>query len=220
MASVLVPAAMAAALVAGYEHFGDETRPRAPSAPELARLVERAPAISPLWHEPPPTAVIAPPTTGPATAPVVGGGPRPHPPASISIPSAAVSDAPIDALPVTGGALPLPPVHRTGWHMAGPRPGEPGRAVIIGHRDSPDGPAVFSAVPTLVTGAEIEVTDQDGAVHRYTVTRRARAPKERFPTEAVFGPTEASELVLVTCSGDFVDGQGYADNMLVFARAA
>jgi hypothetical protein len=198
---------------------GDREDPGTARA-DLVRLVERAPSISPLRRTPPATAVVSS-TPEPAgtTATIAGGGPRPGVPTRVSIPDADV-DADVYAAPTTPEGMAVPPADRAGWHDAGPRPGEPGRAVLIGHRDSATGPAVFAAVPDLEPGAEVSVTDSAGVAHAYRVTRVATAPKSRFPTELVFGPTRASELVLVTCGGPFTPGRGYRDNVVAFARAS
>ncbi len=190
-----------------------------PQRADLVDLVERAPKISPLRRAPPATAIVsALPEAGNAT-PIAGGGPRPGLPARVSIPDADV-DADIYAAPTTAEGMEVPPADRAGWHDAGPRPGEPGRAVLIGHRDSTTGPAVFAAVPDLDPGSLVTVTDSAGVAHDYRVTRVATAAKDRFPTELVFGPTKASELALVTCGGPFRPGRGYRDNIVAFARAA
>ena len=45
-----------------------------------------------------------------------------------------------------------------------------------------------------------------------------RFPKIAFPADRVYGATDRSRLVLVTCGGAWVGGHvGYADNVIVFA---
>ncbi len=198
---------------------GGQADPR-PERLDLARLVERAPQISPLREAPPATAIVSrlPEQEGnPGT--ITGGGLRPGLPTRVSIPDADV-EAEVYAAPSAPEGIAVPPPDRAGWHGAGPRPGEPGRAVLIGHRDSRTGPAVFAAVPELQPEALVNVTDSAGVAHEYRVTRVATAARHRFPTELVFGPTRASELVLVTCGGPFIPGRGYRDNIVAFARAA
>ena len=54
---------------------------------------------------------------------------------------------------------------------------------------------------------------------RFGVDTTRSFPKARFPTDAVFGPTPAAELRLVTCTGSFDRAAGsYRDNLVVFAR--
>jgi sortase (surface protein transpeptidase) len=123
---------------------------------------------------------------------------------------------------VTGGrgGIEVPAQGVAGWYAGGPRPGERGRAVIIGHLDSSRGAGVFARVPRLRRGSAIEVTDRRGRAHRYRVVGLTQVRKTGFPTRAVYGPARRPVLVLVTCGGPYVAGRGYRDNILVYARAA
>ncbi len=106
-----------------------------------------------------------------------------------------------------------------GWYSLGPRPGQVGAAVIAGHLDSYNGPAVFARLPEVRPGDEVEVTRKDGSIVRFSVTRIDVYPKDRFPTMAVYGPTEGPELRLITCGGAFDRARGsYRDNVVVYAR--
>lgn len=150
----------------------------------------------------------------------LAGGVRPAVPDRIAIPGARV-DTVVDAVGTgSGGAIRVPSLGRAGWYQGGPRPGEPGRAVIIGHLDTKRGPGLFARVPSLRTGQDIQITDRRGRVHDYRVVGRAQVRKDRFPTEEVYGGSGRTALVLVTCGGPYSEGQGYRDNILVYARAA
>jgi len=108
---------------------------------------------------------------------------------------------------------------RAGWFAEGPAPGQPGPAVIAGHVDSRTGPAVFYRLRDLRPGDHIDVTRADRTRLRFVVDTTHSFPKTRFPTDAVFGPTPAAELRLVTCTGTFDRTRGsYRDNLVVFAR--
>jgi sortase (surface protein transpeptidase) len=110
---------------------------------------------------------------------------------------------------------------RAGWFAGGPAPGQAGPAVIAGHVDSKTGPAVFYRLRELRAGDHLQVTRADGTRLRFAVDATRSFPKAGFPTEAVFGPTPAAELRLVTCSGTFDRARGsYRDNLVVFARLA
>jgi sortase (surface protein transpeptidase) len=105
-----------------------------------------------------------------------------------------------------------------GWFAEGPRPGQPGPAVILGHIDSRTGPAVFSELAGLPQGAEVLVDRADGSTVGFRVSRMLRVPKARFPTELVYGPTLEPSLRLVTCGGSFDQATGsYRDNVIVYA---
>jgi sortase family protein len=147
------------------------------------------------------------------------GGVRPAPPQRLAIAAAGV-DAVVERVSTSGGTLEVPDVGRAGWYEAGARPGEPGRAVVIGHLDRRQGPGLFARVPHLRTGSEITVTDLRGEVRRFSTVRVTQVPKDRFPNELVYGASRTPMLVLVTCGGPYRQGRGYRDNVVLFARAA
>jgi hypothetical protein len=149
----------------------------------------------------------------------IEGGIRPGPPVSISIPAAGV-DAPVERVGLRGGALKVPALGTAGWFEAGPRPGEPGRAVVIGHLDTRRGAGLFARVPELPPGTPIALTDRRGVVHRFRVVGAAQVEKDEFPSEHVYGHADSSVLVLVTCGGPYRRGKGYRDNIVLYARAA
>jgi sortase (surface protein transpeptidase) len=109
-----------------------------------------------------------------------------------------------------------------GWYALGPRPGEPGAAVILGHVDSKEsGPAVFFRLRELRPGDLVVVTRQGGSTVRFVVDRTEQYLKQQFPTEAVYFPTLTPTLRLVTCGGEFDRAAGhYRSNFIVFARLA
>jgi Sortase domain len=105
-----------------------------------------------------------------------------------------------------------------GWYALGPRPGDPGSAVILGHVDSRSGPAVFYRLHRLRPGDEIVVTRADRSTVRFAVQRTEQYDKLRFPTDEVYYPTLTSTLRLVTCGGQFDASTGhYRSNVIVFA---
>jgi len=160
-------------------------------------------------------ALLRPPAAAPglaATAPVR--------PVAVSIPALSVA-GPLEELVAdadTGElAAPADPA-RAGWYAAGVVPGDQGPAVIGGHVDSRSGPGVFFRLRTLRPGDLIDVTRSDGRTVRFSVIAVALYPKDRFPTEAVYGPTSGPELRLVTCGGAFDrSARSYDDNVVVDA---
>ncbi len=106
-----------------------------------------------------------------------------------------------------------------GWFAEGPRPGQSGPAVILGHLDSRTGPAVFVRLPELAPGAAVVVDRADGSSARFRVSRTLQVPKAAFPTDLVYGATLEPSLRLVTCGGSFDQGTGsYRDNVIVYAE--
>ena len=105
-----------------------------------------------------------------------------------------------------------------GWYAPGPRPGDPGSAVILGHVDSTSGPAVFYRLRQLRPGDRVEVVRADGSRVRFAVERVEQYPKRRFPTDEVYYPTLSPRLRLVTCGGTFDRARrSYRDNVIAFA---
>ncbi len=117
------------------------------------------------------------------------------------------------------GALAAPDVfERAGWFEAGPVPGDRGPAVLAGHVDSRDGPAVFFRLKELREGDEVLVDRSDGTTAVFGVASVRTFPKDQFPTAEVYGPTPGAELRLVTCGGPFDRAGGrYLDNVIVHA---
>lgn len=105
-----------------------------------------------------------------------------------------------------------------GWYQDGVVPGAVGPAVIAGHVDSGDAPAVFVDLAKLVPGDEVQVTLSTGSVETFRVTGSERTPKATFPTSDVYGASPTPGLRLITCDGTFDRSTGhYVDNLIVFA---
>jgi sortase (surface protein transpeptidase) len=108
-----------------------------------------------------------------------------------------------------------------GWYENGPRPGQPGPAVILGHVDSHTGPGIFIDLYRVRPGTAIRVDRADGTSAAFTITKVERVPKVRFPTDLVYAPTLDPTLRLVTCGGSFDRARGsYRDNVIAFADPA
>ena len=142
-------------------------------------------------------------------------------PEQIRIPSIKV-DAPVVPVDVQpDGTLGVPPLSRVdevGWYGGGPTPGENGRSVLVGHVDSKSKPGVFYKLGALRQGRRIEIARKDGTAAAFRVDGVKRVPKDRFPTESVYGDEGGPELRLVTCGGTFDRKRGhYDDNIIVYA---
>ena len=65
------------------------------------------------------------------------------------------------------------------------------------------------------------VKRSDGTLVEFRVTTVQMYLKDRFPTEAVYGPTPDAEVRLITCGGAFDSATGhYLSNMVVYATEA
>jgi hypothetical protein len=199
------------------------------------RSAAAPPAPGPVAGAPGPVAGAPGPVAG-APGPVAGAGwpaacagdcrstvaaaPASGPPTRVRIPRIGV-DSPLAVLGLDRSGELAPPAGftRAGWYGGGPAPGDTGPAVIAGHLDSKTGPAVFARLPELVPGDRIEVL-RGARWLPFRVVDTARAPKDRFPTRAVYAPTPGPELRLVTCGGEFDRrSRHYRDNVVVFAVA-
>ena len=108
-----------------------------------------------------------------------------------------------------------------GWYEQGPRPGQPGPAVILGHVDSRTGPGIFLNLSLVPRGAVVHVDRANRTTVTFRVTKVSRVPKDRFPTDLVYAPTLEPTLRLVTCGGSFDERRrSYRDNVIVFAAPA
>ena len=106
-----------------------------------------------------------------------------------------------------------------GWYALGPRPGETGAAVIVGHLDSKEGPGVFYRLGEAQPGDLVRVASTNRDAVRFRVYAVGEYPKSAFPTALVYGQTKQPELRLITCGGPFDAATGhYLDNVVVFAR--
>jgi hypothetical protein len=142
-------------------------------------------------------------------------------PNRIVIPTVSI-DAFVEEIGLTsGGALETPSFARSdnaAWYKYGPTPGEVGPAVIVGHVDNANAPAVFFNLRKVAVGAKIEVSRADGSKVRFKVDSIEQFPKTKFPTQRVYGRTPAPTLRVVTCGGRFDKAkQDYVDNIIVFA---
>ena len=82
------------------------------------------------------------------------------------------------------GTMEVPAVDLAGWYEPGPRPGEAGPAVIVGHVDSRRGPAVFYRLGELRPGDRIVVGLQGGGARPFLVERVERRPQDGPPDPA------------------------------------
>lgn len=105
------------------------------------------------------------------------------------------------------------------WYDMGPRPGDPGNAVVFGHLDSTCCPAVFWNLSALHPGDIIRVAYNGGRTLSFKVLWQKTFASTKFPTKWLFGSARDRALVLFTCAGTFHrDGTGYDHKLFVYAR--
>ncbi|MFD9609622.1 class F sortase [Streptomyces sp. NPDC004290] len=162
----------------------------------------------------------------PKAAPAPKPAPAPAPlarsrPVTVAVPAITI-EAPVMELGLdAAGRLGTPPADDpriVGWYAKGPTPGERGTAVVVGHRDTRTGPAVFLNLNSLSAGNTVRVARADGKVAVFTVDRVRTYAKNAFPDKEVYGDAGRPELRLLTCGGTFDRGKGYEANIVVFAH--
>ncbi|MER7487732.1 class F sortase [Streptomyces sp. NPDC126497] len=157
--------------------------------------------------------------TAPAPSPSAPALP-PSDPVRLWIPAIGVN-APMTELTLDGtGALRPPPADMpafAGWYGDGTPPGSVGTAVTTGHVDTREGPGVFYRLGTLDKGDTVEITREDRRTAVFTVDAVEFYDKEAFPDEKVYGSSRRPELRVITCGGEYTEGDGYQGNVVVYA---
>ncbi|MBO4252690.1 class F sortase [Streptomyces griseorubiginosus] len=105
-----------------------------------------------------------------------------------------------------------------GWFTGAVSPGEKGTAVVVGHVDNKQGPAVFYGLGALKKGSRVEVARKDGKTAVFEIYGIEVFAKANFPGDRVYGSKGAPELRVITCGGGFSKQHGYDGNVVVFAR--
>lgn len=146
-------------------------------------------------------------STGPVAAPV-----------AVTIPSLGLNQDLIE-LNVVGGTLQVPSDYDDiGWWRDGPSPGAQGSAVLVGHVDSPTGPAVFYRLSAIQIGDLVTIRRADGTKATFRVREATLYPRRSFPSSSVYRQHGRPTLTLVTCGGTYdAAAEQYTDNLVVTA---
>jgi hypothetical protein len=146
-------------------------------------------------------------------------------PVSVAIPAIGVNSRLLRLGVNADGSIQVPPLatsaNQAAWYKYSATPGQIGSAVIEGHLDSDQGPAVFFRLGALRPGDIVEVTLADRVTAVFRVTGVREYAKSRFPAKAIYGVTNYAALRLITCGGAFDDTTGhYLSSTVVFASLA
>jgi hypothetical protein len=135
--------------------------------------------------------------------------------------------APIEQVGVLAdGGMEIPDdIGVVGWYATDHRrvsPGDPGTAVIAGHRDSrKQGLGALHDLVRLRPGATIDIVHADGLISRWTVEETLMTPRDALPADVLFAREGAPRLALVTCGGTFDEQtRSYSHNTIVLAQLA
>lgn len=104
------------------------------------------------------------------------------------------------------------------WYEPGFSPGEVGNAVFAGHLDWDGNTAVFWDLDELRSGDVVQV-EGDGRLLTYVVTSVEVYDYDVVDTSPIFGTAEGSQIKLITCDGEFIDGSDtYEKRLIVTAQ--
>jgi LPXTG-site transpeptidase (sortase) family protein len=104
------------------------------------------------------------------------------------------------------------------WYSAGPRPGQPGNAVINGHVNWWTGDAVFTHLSRVRAGDVVKVVRADGITMTFQVTSKHTVDADAR-IASLFAPSTDSTITLITCSGVWNPlTQSDTRRLLVYAR--
>ncbi|MFC8880570.1 class F sortase, partial [Streptomyces ardesiacus] len=140
----------------------------------------------------PASAAAAPDTrAAPGDAAAPGVTPLPYAvPDRVSIPAIQV-DAPVMGVGLDAdGWVDAPPPedpNLAGWFTGAVSPGEKGTAVVVGHVDNQQGPAVFYGLGALKKGNKVEIHRQDGKTAVFEIYGIEVFEKDNFPGDRVYG---------------------------------
>jgi sortase A len=137
-------------------------------------------------------------------------------PKELLIPSLGIK-APIVSLGLTKeGAMDVPSNDSdVGWFAPGYRPGTQGHAVLAGHVDSKEGPAVFYKLKDLGKGDKIILKDGAGIELEFQVAETHKYPYDDSPLDEIFGPSDSPMLNIITCTGLYSRSLGTHQQRLV-----
>lgn len=185
---------------------------------------------------PEPPAAVGP-TTPTAAASAAGVAERPSPgpareggrapsqvdrfaPTELLLPGAA--RAAVVPVATADGELQVPKhVDELGWWDGSSWLGDPfGSTVIAGHVDSAtEGVGFFAQLLGIEAGQQISVRGSKGQQQTYEITSVRTVRQNALATDGrALDQTGDHRLVLITCTGAYTPGAGYASNLVVTAR--
>lgn len=103
-----------------------------------------------------------------------------------------------------------------GWYALGGHPGGAGNAVMAGHvNNALTKSGVFGHLGQVHLGDYITVSDAAGKTLVYKVRAIDEYPANQAPAQSIFAATGPSQLILITCDGDWVQSEKTFDKRLV-----
>lgn len=162
-----------------------------------------------------PSAAIVPEASASSTGPFV--------PAVLKVPSLGISAKVEEVGRKADGTMGTPADFMdVGWWSEGQKPGEEGNAVFDGHVNNALTKAgVFEHLSQIHKGDYVTVSGAEGRTLVYEVTEVNLYDTDQAPLAAIFAKTGPSQLVLITCDGEWVqDERSFDKRLVVIARPA
>ena len=100
------------------------------------------------------------------------------------------------------------------WYQPGFKPGERGNAVFSGHLDWDDRQAVFWELDELTYGDIVRVSG-DNRELIYMITDSRHYDYQMSDTSQIFGKASISQIKLITCDGEFIEGSDTYQKRLI-----
>lgn len=144
-------------------------------------------------------------------------------PARITIPAIGVSAAIEEVGTRADGTMGTPQDFKNvAWYALGAKPGGAGNTVFAGHvNNALTRSGVFENLGKVRVGDYVTVSDALGRSLIYKVSEIALYPADEAPAASIFTTSGPSQLVLITCDGDWVSTERSFDKRLVlFAKPA
>jgi sortase A len=137
-------------------------------------------------------------------------------PVELRVPAAGIDASVQDVGVDDDGSMGIPTnFSDVAWFSPGYAPGEFGHAVFDGHVSNVDSAAVFFNIEDLFPGARIYVTGGDGIVLTFQVSDVESYGLDGAPMQAIFGPSNWPEVVLITCGGGWHEDTHLFDHRTV-----
>ena len=138
-------------------------------------------------------------------------------PTRIKVPSVGI-DANVQAVGTRADGTMATPSNftDTSWYKDGGHPGAEGNAVFAGHVNNALTTAgVFGHLNQVHLGDYVTVSNKEGRTLLYKVTAIDQYPADEAPADSIFAATGPSQIILITCDGDWVPAQKSFDKRLV-----
>ncbi len=141
-------------------------------------------------------------------------------PKKLIIPSLDI-DTKVENVGITGnGNIGTPSSFNTvAWYKYGPKPGDPGKAILDGHVDNGLGlSGIFLHLSSIKIGADIYLTDAKGSKLHFVVVATSTADYTARLDSVTEKTPSKSGLLLITCEGNWVSkSRTYDKRVLILA---